>query len=124
MLEDPKDLQTKIALLERDMSRVSLIIDKLDATIDKLSDFSSSIKELLAVHDHKLQVQIEVNNEIYSLIRDLKEENHREHQETKDQIRRLNIRIDSFERWKYTLIGGSMVIGFILSKAINGMLFT
>ena len=49
MLEDPKDLQTKIALLERDMSRVSLIIDKLDATIDKLSDFSSSIKELLAV---------------------------------------------------------------------------
>jgi len=117
-------LSTKVAILERDMSRVSLIIDKLDATIDKLSDFSSSIKELLAVHDHKLQVQIEVNNEIYSLIRDLKEQNHREHAETKEQIKSLARRIDSFERWKYTLIGGAMVVGFFISKTITKIGFT
>ena len=119
-----QEISTKVAILERDMSRITLIIDKLDATIDKLSDFSSSIKELLAVHDHKLQVQIDVNNEIYSLIRDLKEENHREHFETKEQIQRLSRRMDAFERWKYTLIGGAMVVGFFLSKAITKIGFT
>jgi prefoldin subunit 5 len=119
-----QEITTKVAILERDMSRITLIIDKLDATIDKLSDFSSSIKELLAVHDHKLQVQIDVNNEIYSLIRDLKEENHREHSETKQQIQLLTRRMDSFERWKYTLIGGAMVVGFFISKAITKIGFT
>lgn len=121
---EQKDIATKVALLERDMSRINLILEKLDATIDKLSDFSSSIKELIAVHDHKLQVQIDVNNEIYSLIRELRDENHREHQETKEQIKTLHRRMDSFERWKYTLIGGALVIGFFISKAVTKIGFT
>jgi len=121
---DEKDLLTKVALLERDMSRINLIIEKLDATIDKLADFSSSIKELLAVHDHKLQMQLSVNEEIFNVIKELKEENHREHLETKEQIRFLTRRMDAFERWKYTLIGGAMVIGFIMSKAISSLQFT
>ncbi len=121
---DLQELSTKVAILERDTSRISLIIDKLDATIDKLSDFSSSIKELLAVHDHKLQAQIEVNNEIFALIRDLKEENHRDHIETKEQIKILARRMDGFDRWKYTLVGGAIVVGFFLSKAITEIGFT
>lgn len=121
---DQKDIATKVALLERDMSRINLILEKLDTAIDKLSDFSSSIKELIAVHDHKLQAQIDVNNEIYSLIRELRDENHREHQETKEQIKTLHRRMDSFEKWKYTLIGGALVIGFFISKAVTKIGFT
>lgn len=121
---DEKDLLTKVALLERDMSRINLILEKLDATIDKLSDFSSSIKELLAVHDHKLQMQLNVNEEIFNVIKELKEENHREHLETKEQIKFLSRRMDAFDRWKYTLIGGGIVMGFILSKAISSLHFT
>lgn len=121
---DEKDLLTKVALLERDMSRINLILEKLDATIDKLSDFSSSIKELLAVHDHKLQVQLNVNEEIFNVIKELKEENHREHLETKEQIKFLSRRMDAFDRWKYTLIGGGLVMGFILSKMISSFHFT
>lgn len=121
---EEKDLLTKVALLERDMSRINLILEKLDSTIDKLSDISSSIKELLAVHDHKLQMQLSVNEEIFNMIKELKDENHREHVETKDQIRFLSRRMDAFERWKYTLIGGALVIGFILSKAVSSFHFT
>jgi hypothetical protein len=121
---DEKDLLTKVALLERDMSRINLILEKLDATIDKLSDFSSSIKELLAVHDHKLQMQLNVNEEIFNIIKELKEDNHREHLETKEQIKFLTRRMDAFERWKYTLMGGALVMGFILSKAISSLHFT
>jgi hypothetical protein len=121
---DEKDILTKVALLERDMSRINLILEKLDATIDKLSDFSSSIKELLAVHDHKLQMQLNVNEEIFNIIKELKEDNHREHLETKEQIKFLTRRMDAFERWKYTLMGGALVMGFILSKAISSLHFT
>ena len=121
---EQKDLLTKVALLERDMSRINLILEKLDATIDRLSDISSSIKELLAVHDHKLQMQLNINEEIFNMIKDLKDENHREHLETKDQIKFLSRRMDAFERWKYTLIGGALVIGFILSKAVSSLHFT
>ena len=121
---EEKELLTKVALLERDMSRINLILEKLDSTIDKLSDISSSIKELLAVHDHKLQMQLNVNEEIFNMIKELKDENHREHLETKDQIKFLSRRMDAFERWKYTLIGGALVIGFILSKAVSSFHFT
>ena len=118
------DLKTKVALLEKDISQVTTFFEKLDSAIDKLCDVSASIKELLAVHDHKLSHQTEVNDEIYRLINDLKTQNHLEHVQTKTAILDLSARIDKLEKWKYTIVGGSIVIGFLLSFLFNLPLFT
>jgi DNA repair ATPase RecN len=115
MNKNDEDYKTQIALLEKDVSQVTVFLGKLDSAIEKLCDVSTSIKELLAVHDHKLTQQSEVNSEIYDMIKELKIENHKEHVETKLQLDQLAVRISSLEKWKYTIVGGAAVAGFILS---------
>ena len=115
MNKNDEDYKTQIALLEKDVSQVTVFLGKLDSAIEKLCDVSTSIKELLAVHDHKLTQQSEVNSEIYDMIKELKIENHKEHLETKSQLDQLVVRISSLEKWKYTIVGGAAVAGFILS---------
>lgn len=115
MNKNNEDYKTQIALLEKDVSQVTVFLGKLDSAIEKLCDVSASIKELLAVHDHKLTQQSEVNSEIYDMIKELKIENHKEHSETKTQLDQLTGRIASLEKWKYTVVGGAAVAGFILS---------
>ena len=115
MNKNDEDYKTQIALLEKDVSQVTVFLEKLDSAIEKLCDVSASIKELLAVHDHKLTQQSEVNSEIYDMIKELKIENHKEHLETKLQLDQLAVRISSLEKWKYTIVGGAAVAGFILS---------
>jgi hypothetical protein len=115
MIKNDEDYKTQIALLEKDVSQVTVFLGKLDSAIEKLCDVSTSIKELLAVHDHKLTQQSEVNSEIYDMIKELKIENHKEHLETKLQLDQLAVRISSLEKWKYTIVGGAAVAGFILS---------
>jgi len=115
MNKTDEDYKIQIALLEKDVSQVTVFLGKLDSAIEKLCDVSTSIKELLAVHDHKLTQQSEVNSEIYDMIKELKIENHKEHLETKLQLDQLAVRISSLEKWKYTIVGGAAVAGFILS---------
>ena len=114
-MTNDENYKTQIALLEKDVSQVTVFLGKLDSAIEKLCDVSASIKELLAVHDHKLTQQSEVNSEIYDMIKELKVENHKEHSETKDQLSELSRRIDALEKWKYTIAGGAVVVGFAIS---------
>ena len=115
MNKNDEDYKTQIALLEKDVFQVTVFLGKLDSAIEKLCDVSTSIKELLAVHDHKLTQQSEVNSEIYDMIKELKIENHKEHLETKLQLDQLAVRIANLEKWKYTIVGGAAVAGFVLS---------
>ena len=115
MNKNDEDYRTQLALLEKDVSQVTVFLEKLDSAIEKLCDVSASIKELLAVHDLKLTQQSTVNSEIYDMIKELKIENHKEHLETKLQLNELAARISSLEKWKYTIVGGAAVAGFILS---------
>lgn len=121
-MSEEQEVKTEIALLKKDLSQVSVFLDKLDSAIDKLTEVSSSIKELLAVHDLKLNQQNETNNHIFDIIKDLKEENHKDHQTNKEIISNLIIRIEKLERLKYTIVGGALVIGVLVSYAFQ--LFT
>lgn len=112
-------IKTKLALIEQDVSRVNMFLDKLDSAIEKLADVSASIKELLAVHDHKLNTQLIVNNELFELIHDLKKSNHEEHLETKKSIDQLSHRIDTVEKWRYMVVGGATVIGALISFMLS-----
>ena len=112
-------IETKVALLEQDINQDRVFIDRLDSAIEKLTDVSSSIKELLAVHDHKLKKQDDINVEIYTLIRDLKAENTREHEATKSLINGLSSRIDKLERWRYAVVSGATILGFVASSVIQ-----
>ena len=137
-----KELETEVQLLKRDIEDVKSIHGRLDIAIDKLTDVSNSIHRMLAVHEEKLARQEEASYELEKQIetrrsemldkigdlhsritnntkeimmaaREQHESQNRELQKIRDEI---TARVGVLEKWRHVLIGGSIVIGFLLHK--------
>ena len=104
---------------------------KLDTAIDKLTDVSSSIKSMLAVHEEKITRQEKIDEIIFDKLKDRAEEITEVYRELKKDIelteKRLLVEIKSLkndisgrvgmlEKYRYIILGGAIVVGFILSK--------
>ena len=132
-----QDLHTEIELLKRDVSEMKLIYSRLDKAIEKISDVSNSINRMLAVHEEKIsqqeEVQIrseqEINNDIKELhsristntreLMNLMSEQHKEQTEAMLKLKNeLQNRVGVLEKWRWLIIGGSIVVGFIIQKII------
>ena len=136
------ELETEVQLIKRDIEDVKSIHGRLDVAIDKLTDVSNCINRMLAVHEEKLARQEEASydlekqiesrrSELLDKIDDLhsrittntKEimisarEQHEEQNKEIQKIREdLSGRIGVMEKWRHVLIGGSIVVGFLLHK--------
>ena len=136
------ELETEVQLIKRDIEDVKSIHGRLDVAIDKLTDVSNSIHRMLAVHEEKLARQEESSielekqiesrrSELLSKIDDLHSRvttntkeiminaaaQHAEQNKEIQKIREeLSGRIGVMEKWRHVLIGGSMVVGFLLHK--------
>lgn len=132
-----QDLHTEIELLKRDVSEMKLIYSRLDKAIEKISDVSNSINRMLAVHEEKIsqqeEVQIrseqEINNDIKELhsristntreLMNLMSEQHKEQTEAMLKLKNeLQNRVGVLEKWRWIIIGGSIVAGFIIQKML------
>jgi peptidoglycan hydrolase CwlO-like protein len=49
------DIKVQLESLRKDIESVNSINNRLDTAIDKLTDVSTSIKSMLAVHEEKIQ---------------------------------------------------------------------
>ena len=99
--------------------------------IDKLTDVSTSIKSMLAVHEEKITRQEKVDEVIFDKLREREAEITDVYRELKKDVemseKRLLIEIKSLkndigarvgvlEKYRWIIIGGAIVIGWILSK--------
>ena len=50
-------LANDISYLQQDMAKVGTLVDRLDTTIDKLTEVSTALSQLIAVHESKLSAQ-------------------------------------------------------------------
>ena len=139
------ELETEVKLLKKELQDQAKIHDRLDIAIEKLTDVSNSIHRMLAVHEEKIarqeeaifqaEEQIEVRrnelsrqiDELHSRITTNTKEimsaataqhvaQNKEIQKIRDE---LVSRVGVLEKWRHVLIGGSIVIGFMLHKFIN-----
>ena len=139
------ELETEVELLKKELRAQKKIHDRLDIAIEKLTDVSNSIHRMLAVHEEKLarqeeaifqaEEQIEVRrtevlkqiDELHSRIttntKDIMTAAAQQHAQQNKEIQRIRdelvSRVGVLEKWRHVLIGGSIVIGFILHKFIN-----
>jgi septation ring formation regulator EzrA len=84
-------LAEDVSYLSRDMAVVNTLVGRLDTTIDKLTDISSSVSNLLAVHETKLSTQEIISKQLSDLVEARRVE-------TDDKIQLLHERISSGER--------------------------
>ena len=129
------DLNTEVQLLKKEVSDIKMIYSRLDKAIEKISDVSNSINRMLAVHEEKISQQEEAqirseqdtNNDIKELhsristnTRELMNLMSEQHKEQTDKMTKLEIelqgRVGVLEKWRWIIIGGSIVVGFLIQK--------
>ena len=139
------DLETEVELLKSKVSDMEKLHVRLDDAIGKLTELSSCINKMLAVHEEKLanqeeavfaaeelieQRRTEFSNEIKELhsrittntkeIMSIASKQHKEHSEAIQKLHTdINKRVGVLEKWRHVLIGGSIVIGFVLHRMID-----
>jgi hypothetical protein len=111
---------------------------RLDTAITKITDVSNCINRMLAVHEEKISQQEEVHirdaqtfandvKELHSRIttstKELTELMTKQHYEADAEMRRMRMdiseRVVVLEKWKYLIVGGSIVVGFIISSYLR-----
>lgn len=100
----------KIAVLEKDISQIVGLFHKLDTTIDKLSEVSSSIKQMIAIHEVRLNQQDKTNDKIAS-----------EFKELRQHVDRVEDRVDDLENWRWWGAGIVTVAVTAITWALSGL---
>ena len=127
--------QIELELLKKEVADMKKIHVRLDTAIEKITDFSNCINRLLAVHEEKITQQEDAQQRsVQEFTADIKELHSRittntkemtalmtqQHKEQKDVIDRLkdevSNRVGVLEKWRLIIIGGSIVLGFIIQK--------
>ena len=137
MMEQQSNVNTQIELelLKKEVADMKKIHVRLDTAIEKITDFSNCINRLLAVHEEKITQQEDAQQRsVQEFTADIKELHSRittntkemtalmtqQHKEQKDVIDRLkdevSNRVGVLEKWRWIIIGGSIVLGFIIQK--------
>ena len=132
-------------LLKKELQDQAKIHDRLDIAIEKLTDVSNSIHRMLAVHEEKItrqeeaifqaEEQIEVRrnelsrqiDELHSRIttntKEIMSAATAQHVSQNKEIQKIRdelvSRVGVLEKWRHVLIGGSIVVGFMLHKFID-----
>ena len=131
-------METEIALLKREVDDMKGIHVRLDSAIEKIAEVSSSLHTVIAVHEEKLARQEETLEENEKYFRDNVQELHSRittnaketSQHMSEMERRLldelqtirkemSNRVGMLEKWKWVIVGGSIVAGFIIQKVIT-----
>ena len=130
-MADTTEIKVDIESLRKDIENVNTINGRIDTAIDKLTDVSTSIKSMLAVHEEKITRQEKIDEVIFDKLRERASRNTDVYRELKKDVemseKRLLIEIKSLkndigarvgvlEKYRWIIIGGAIVIGWILSK--------
>jgi len=104
----------------RPMSEINAaILERLEKVVDKLSDNSTKMGELLAVHNEKLDKQDRIDAVLFEKVESVHREVNRRAEEIKKgcerDIRKVDDRLRVMEKKMWTIFGGLSIISFIVS---------
>jgi len=96
-------LETEVAAMREKISFFSVIYEKFDKTLEKLDER-----------------QVEDRKELQKLIDDLRYDLLKEIKSMREEVTAQHIsqakKIEDLNKWRWIVIGGSVVVGYIISK--------
>ena len=126
-----RELTKDIATVQADLRAMSQIHGRLDSAIEKLTDVSSDLKSMLAVHEEKISKTENADEQLANLIEvrrqemveDLKELHSRinsQSKELREAIQTINVTLDKrvgiLEKWRWLIIGGAILATFLINR--------
>lgn len=156
MEEKLVQIATDIELNKSDLRNVHAVLNKIDQAIEKMTEVSSGVSRMLVIHENKIENNTDDIENLRIIVEERKrttehqielisvkmdaqhKENHDEREKFQNKVigmlndqkehnDTLEERIRALEVWKWWLIGGGTVIGFMLgaipwSKIISYMI--
>ena len=92
------NIDIKVALLQKDIESFGKVFERFDNTVNKLSDAANNLNRITMVHEEKL---VKLFKEIETL---------------KSDMKGFKQSIESLNRWRWMVIGGAGVVGYIIAK--------
>ena len=133
MAESTTDLKVELTGLKKDIENTQNLNSRLDTAIEKLTDVSTAIKSMLAVHEEKIARQEQIDEVIFDKLKERAGEIDTVHRELSKEIQqvekkllleirqmKLDIggRVGILEKYRWLIMGGAIVIGWFI--ALNG----
>jgi chromosome segregation ATPase len=134
-------LKNELKTLSTDMAQIDVLVDRLDTTIEKLAEVSTGVSRLLAVHEQRIEHQEKMAVQLYDMlekrreeslrntdilnskmtlvIKDLSKEISDSHDDTMEHVEKIENKLAKVEKFIWSLGGGGLILGFVLSKYIN-----
>ena len=139
------DLHTDVEILKKDMKDMKSIHRRLDSAIGKITDVSSSINKMLAVHEEKISAPEDAVKDTNFIVEGRRQEFNEDIKDIHSRITRNNeeiiakmneqslkrteelnllksemmMKVGTLEKWRWMIIGACIVIGFALHKMMN-----
>ena len=133
MAESITDLKVEVAGIKKDIEQVNNLNGRLDTAIEKLTDVSTSIKQMLAVHEEKIARQEQIDEVIFDKLKERAGEIDTVHRELSKEIQQvekrlliemkqikldIGSRVGILEKYRWLIMGGAIVVGWFI--ALNG----
>ena len=133
MADSITDLKVEVAGVKKDIEQAYNLNSRLDTAIEKLTDVSTSIKQMLAVHEEKIARQEQIDEIVFDKLKERAGEIGNVHRELSKEIQqvekkllleirqmKLDIggRVGILEKYRWLIMGGAVVIGWFI--ALNG----
>jgi len=141
-MSDLEKIKTEIALLKKDAKTGELIHQRLEVAVDKLTEITISLKGMLIQQEQKLTKAEQTDDDIFITLESRRKEwdndlkdlhsristqarelrDNQYHLESKllNEIRmvrtQLSERVGVLEKWRWLIIGGSIILGLMMSN--------
>jgi hypothetical protein len=127
------DVNVQITGLKKDIENVTNLNVRLDTAIEKLTDVSTSIKQMLAVHEEKISRQEQIDEIIFDKLKERAGEIDNVHKDLTKEIQQvekrlliemkqikldIGSRVGILEKYRWLIMGGAIVVGWFI--ALNG----
>ena len=124
--------------MANDFEQLERIVEKLDISIDKLTEVSNNVSRLLAVHDTRINIiekdtvrneddirdihvkmdniAKEINKKLDQSMANSVEGHARIQAAIEEQLKGIDARVRVLEVWRWLVIGGALAIGYLVNK--------
>jgi len=100
------DDQVKLAILQQRVDDIRPLLDKLDVTIEKLSEVNTTVSRMLAVHEERLSKSEEIDSVLFAKIDELRDKMDSDHNSVLSRLQDL-------EKKVWVAIGCVVAVSFI-----------
>ena len=111
--------EIKIAVLEERIDVYERMMGKIDNAIEKISENSRNISQMLAIHNEKIDQCNKLDDVILKMVEELKDTSKEQHDEIKKElgsrIDTIEVKVDNLSQFRWKALGALGLVTFILA---------